>query len=611
VDDEDDLIVVQPYTLGCPPADGDDCPDPDDAADHVHLWEYNSLYVRAYRSPTREDRIEEIDEWTGTLPTLYLEGRGTTTVCGTPPVGFRACNGIVHCHPGHSAPARVVKVVSLEWETNPAVPGNPPLENCQNNEGKRIFPGLIAPDDADGWGRRQVDLVATIHPPVGGATVYFRVWDVDDPFDQLWGPSGPDEIEELPDVGLIDNDMTGPDNRVLGGASDNAPGFYYANTLENGEARVTIQVSMQPGNNYRAAATCLPNVLDGPSPQVGQADADALSVGDDGQGHFTRNGNFDYFRVPVRWSKMLTVWRKVWLELDSMGPGADIALSGTIDAIYDNDPHLLDGKFQYDVPDINDDGRFEGGTATVPSTGRGYTLIDNVDAIGDDYYITDGLIVHNDLGQVANVVDDDTAVLPKTPEVGTVLNSKYLPCYIQFTEDPNTRSYTNLFVATMPADSAAIAQKGFENSALAPCPELWVARVVTCYQGHHDASGSIASNVDGDPDKRYHIHGTSWSTGDVAGVLGFTPASGENVTLVLLEHINDTTAQVDAGYYPGYTPRSTVFMETRTIVHEIAHQFGITGHTPGTACGLWDGGDYDFDAAQILTIRASQELSSD
>jgi hypothetical protein len=136
-------------------------------------------------------------------------------------VGFRSCSGIVHCHPGLTAPAHVVKVTSLEWQTNPAVGDNPPLDDCPNNGGKRIFPGLIAPDDADGWARRQVDLVATIHPPLGGVCVYFRVWDVDDPFDQLWGPQGPEDITPIVDVHLVDDNLSGLDNR-FGGEPDPA-----------------------------------------------------------------------------------------------------------------------------------------------------------------------------------------------------------------------------------------------------------------------------------------------------------------------------------------------------------------------------------------------------
>lgn len=130
---------------------------------------------------------------------------------------------------------------------------------------------------------------------------------MDDPFDQLHGPNG---LNDIPNVGIIDNDAAGPDNR----GSDPAPGRYTATTDQNGEARVTITVSMQAGNNYRAAASCLEDVFDAADPQVGQADADALST----------NGDYARYRVPAVWSPMLTVWRKLHVEVDSMGPSSVI-----------------------------------------------------------------------------------------------------------------------------------------------------------------------------------------------------------------------------------------------------------------------------------------------
>ena len=110
-------------------------------------------------------------------------------------------------------------------------------------------------------------LVATIDPPIAGVTVYFRVWDVDDPFDQL--------NATMPDVNLIDDDDDGPDNRPTG-----CEGVWSGlnSTDENGQAIKTFTVSMQPGNNYRAAATCLQHVFDPDHPhrfQVGRAVADS------------------------------------------------------------------------------------------------------------------------------------------------------------------------------------------------------------------------------------------------------------------------------------------------------------------------------------------------
>ena len=116
----------------------------------------------------------------------------------------------------------------------------------------------------------------------------------------------------MANVGVIDNNTSGPDNRPTG-----AEGVWssYQSTDENGQAIKTFTVSMQPGNNYRAAASCLQDALD----QVSPADADALSVTFNAEtGTFTHNGDFSGYQVPVVWSKMLTVWRKLHVEAGSM-----------------------------------------------------------------------------------------------------------------------------------------------------------------------------------------------------------------------------------------------------------------------------------------------------
>ena len=153
-----------------------------------------------------------------------------------------------------------------------------------------------------------MNLVPSVERPTAGVPAYSKVWDVDDPFDQLHGPDGANDVAN---VGLIDNNMAGPDNRPTG----EAPRSYTADTGDDGRAVVTVEVSMQPGNNYRAAASCLSDALT----QIGQIEADALSVEFDvPTQRYVRNGWFDGYEVPVVWSEMLTVWRKLHVETDSM-----------------------------------------------------------------------------------------------------------------------------------------------------------------------------------------------------------------------------------------------------------------------------------------------------
>jgi len=524
-----------------------------------------------------------------------------------------------------SDPIVLYKVQSLEWR---ARPGNEGLGNCPINGGKQIFPGKRSPEDDTPENRRQVDLVATVTPPIADVQVYFKVWDVDDPFDQLHGPNAvdpcpntPENEAEIPNVELIDNDRDGPDNRPV---PEQPMTFSATTTVRAGpfgelisEAIVTVTVSMQPGNNYRAAASAIPDVF-GPDAQVTQTAADELSVQQYPDGTFHHFGGFDGYQVPVVWSKMLTVWRTVWLELDSMAEGSDISYTGAIDEIVDNSPHTGDGTVELDVPDINDDGRFEGGTMTVAGSGSVYTIIDNVDMFVDDDYTMSTLVAAGDDGAMATVVDDDTAVLPRTPDADTaVMNAKYKNCYVEFREDESARDNNNAFVATIANDANVIRDKGMENADLVPAQDFWAVHIVTCYQPHLDPPGPLGgvpnrAPRDGDPDAGYHIHGpTSFKLGDDRITFARTHAEGANVVLFFLESNLDYVAQVNAGGIQGHIPRPLSFLEPRTLAHEVAHAFGIIGHTAGTLVSPRDGGDYELDADQIAQIREGEELSSD
>ena len=70
----------------------------------------------------------------------------------------------------------------------------------------RIFPDKLSPGDNEPEKRRRVKLVGTVGPPIADVTVYFKVFDVDDPFDQV--------NNTMPDVALIDANMASLDNRV-------------------------------------------------------------------------------------------------------------------------------------------------------------------------------------------------------------------------------------------------------------------------------------------------------------------------------------------------------------------------------------------------------------
>ena len=268
----------------------------------------------------------------------------------------------------HSYGTKTVKLSSVQWQQRAtswnnfdgctATAGNLPMERCPNNGGLRIFPGKQSPNDASSDLRRQVDLVATVEPPLPRVPVYFRVYDVDDPFNQLHGPNG--GLNTIQNVDVVDpNDgsagPTGGDNRGTAGVT---VGNYTELTNQYGQARLNMWVSMQPGDNFRVVATLRQDALS----QSTQADADALSV----TKKWHRNGNFSGWHKGAYWSQMLTVWRKLHVETDSMV--RPTFAQNTIDVQW-NQPRFPNGVLLLDISDQNDNDDFQNGFIRIMANG--------------------------------------------------------------------------------------------------------------------------------------------------------------------------------------------------------------------------------------------------
>jgi len=208
-------------------------------------------------------------------------------------------------------------------------PDNP--DGSGNSGPMRIFPCKKTYDDQHAPLRQYVLAVAEYKLGESPPTVmYFRLWDVDDP-----SADGP-PIDTRP---TADPGENGPDNWVndenpvdkhkIASESDATKHFtvavprgYVIRFKEDGSWEqqeiegdnadrlymVEVKVGMQPGDNYRFTASPeLPNLLE---PLYMQHNADVA--------HLPANG---------RISKKLTVWRKLHVEVDSMGPEYDTGTS--------------------------------------------------------------------------------------------------------------------------------------------------------------------------------------------------------------------------------------------------------------------------------------------
>jgi hypothetical protein len=183
----------------------------------------------------------------------------------------------------------VCDVQCVYWET---YPGNTWLDSCPNNGGLRVFPDKESPDQEWVPQRAWVLVNAIVTPPIENMTVFFRLFDVDDPSSNTAPVDSNDG----------DGDR-GDDNRSVGSWG----GLVYGTTDSDGKATIPVEVSMQPGDNYRMVARC------GESYMMNLT-LDEVEDGDDDP-------------APEHISDMLTVWRRLHIELDSMGPEYDTGWS--------------------------------------------------------------------------------------------------------------------------------------------------------------------------------------------------------------------------------------------------------------------------------------------
>ncbi|MGI8787523.1 MAG: hypothetical protein ACR2HG_07175 [Pyrinomonadaceae bacterium] len=179
---------------------------------------------------------------------------------------------------------------------------------------QRIFAEKKFPEDT--VNHKRVRVKATVGKP--NVAVYFQNYDVDDPSD--------DDI-------IDDNGSAGNDNRegriigqpyppsAAGTLSDGSTvcppsnGMLCRLTDSNGVATITFSVTKQPGDNFRVAASTDPAYLSG------------VTVNGTG---LKDSANISLPTMKAQQTDMLMVWRKVHLEVDSMGPVAFNIVNGRI-----------------------------------------------------------------------------------------------------------------------------------------------------------------------------------------------------------------------------------------------------------------------------------------
>jgi hypothetical protein len=301
---------------------------------------------------------------------------------------FNGCNGQADATKGNRDLYLVVRTpkIDLKWET---YQDNTPIEDNEGGVGKRIFPDRKDPKDtAKESMRSKVKLRAKTTPITPGIKIYFKSFDVDDATSASLDPNN--EIDSGPE---------GNDNLDIftGIPKEGKLAEPFAVTDANGEAVIEFTVTSQPGDNFRVAAA------------LATSELGKLKVTDTASQYFVPANNTQLTQFKGTLSDMLTVWRKLNIEIDSM---SGFPTSGT-------------------------EKNYEEGVIlnyTANSPGTGYSTIKlNADFGGPYNRFENGKIEVQGLGtfevksSTHNFLDADTVVIIGTP--GNQIVSKAFKLY--------------------------------------------------------------------------------------------------------------------------------------------------------------------------------------
>lgn len=267
------------------------------------------------------------------------------------------------------------EIESVEWE---AVDSS--LETNENTGGGlRILPDKQTPSDA--VNRRLVRVKAKVSKPeLGSTTVHFRSFDVDDPSAGYTFFSSV-QLDRSDAATGMDKEKGTDNNGTPSAGSFPFNPFSFsglsAPTDEQGFALLIFQVTMQPGDNFRIGASLqkawLNELNDDNVPAIGEPKT---------------------FK-PVKLTKLLTVWRYLHIERDSMvAPTANqnVFTAGHVNR-FDGDTIYFDTKITDGSPSLDSmpvgNGRFEKGKIVLG--GLTYDLLGN----GSNYVKADKIIYLN------------------------------------------------------------------------------------------------------------------------------------------------------------------------------------------------------------------------
>ena len=476
--------------------------------------------------------------------------------------------------------------------------GQIPIDNNPHvGGGLRVFPEKKTPTDTS-FGRNKVTVKAKTFPAVVGLSIDFKIFDVDDP--EFVSPNDPDGAVYVDFTGADGNDNRGSSTLMTYGAQ--------GVTNADGIAQKYVAVSPQPGDNIRVAAivqgsTYTNHNLDNyccspvrtfpvditlPSGTVVQSE---IGLIDDNDNVITETGSSTSVAVAT---KMLTTWRRLHLEVDSMGSVAGnfvsatitnttpipfgVGTSVTIDKSMENN-RFHNGRLEvtnggittgYKISSSSRNTLLVSANLTDALIGSTVKLFDDDDMNGDDPSRLDG-----DAGEDVRAPD-----LRWLQDVDHFTNNSLMIVYIRPTYDlsgneSNLPFYLNAPKADVSAPDSTIAEKtimtNFNNAATRKDKEFWTGYILGAYQ--------VFSQGDLDPGDDYELN-------EVVGMVGQSGA--EFGSICYLETVSEGTDHKvilpgELGYSAYEDWRDTPFHE---VLHLLRAEDGDGGQIDREFFGL-------------------------